>query len=217
MRSHEAARAVPALAGLIFAVLYVVALVMVPPLPGVDEPGDVVRTHLVEHASSIRVQALLVTLGTLMLVVVLGYARTRLDGPGGQVFTIGSAALVAEVGIEMWFTSGLALHAATLEGGTARVLADVTSMWGPILTVADVMVAVPIAMAARSGRLPRWLGVLAAVFAVEQVIETVTIVGAPGSFVSPGGLMNFYVGGPLFIVFFLALGIAVSPPRETDG
>ncbi len=215
MHTHEAARAIPAIAGVIFAVLYVVALVMVPPFPGVDESGEAVRIHLAEHASSIRVQALLVTLGTLMLVVVLGYARTRLDGPGGQVFTIGGAVLVAEVGVEMWFTSGLALHAATLDAGTARVLADITSMWGPILTVADVLVAMPIALAAKDGRLPRWLGVLAAVFAVEQLVETVTIVGGPGSFVSPGGTMNLFVGGPLFIVFFLALGFTVSSPHQS--
>jgi hypothetical protein len=48
------------------------------------------------------------------------------------------------------------------------------------------------------------------VFAVEQLIETITIIGPPASFISPGGAMNFYLGGPLFIVFFLALGVALS-------
>ena len=80
-------------------------------------------------------------------------------------------------------------------------------MFGPILTVADVMVAVPIVLAAKAGRFPRWLGGLAAVFAVEQFVETVTIIGGPGSFISPGGPMNMLLGGALFIVFFLALGI----------
>jgi hypothetical protein len=60
------------------------------------------------------------------------------------------------------------------------------------------------------------------VFAVEQLIETITIIGPPASFISPGGAMNFYLGGPLFIVFFLGLGVALSleqaePPTTDDG
>jgi hypothetical protein len=78
------------------------------------------------------------------------------------------------------------------------------------------MVAVPVALAARARRFPRWLGVLAAVFAIEQLVETITIVGGPGSFISPGGPMNFFLGGPLFILFFLALGLAVWFPRTED-
>jgi hypothetical protein len=87
---------------------------------------------------------------------------------------------------------------------------DVAAKWGPILTVADVMVALPIVLATRAGLFPRWLGILAAVFAIEQLIETVTIVGGSGQFISPGGPMNYDLGGALFIVFFLALGLSLS-------
>jgi hypothetical protein len=69
-------------------------------------------------------------------------------------------------------------------------------------------------LAANAGQFPRWLGILAAVFAVQQLIETITIIGPPGSFISPGGSMNFYVGGPLFVVFFLALGVALSMDQQ---
>ena len=90
-------------------------------------------------------------------------------------------------------------------------------MWGPILTVADIMVAGPILLVANEGRLPRWLGIVAAVFAVEQLIETITIIGPPASFISPGGAMNFYLDAPLFIIFFLALGVALSlEPTTVD-
>jgi hypothetical protein len=102
------------------------------------------------------------------------------------------------------------LHANTLDPGVARTVADVAVMFGPILTVADVIVAVPIALAAKAGRFPRWLGVLAAIFALEQFVETVTIIGGPGLFISPGGAMNMFLGGALFIVFFLALGVSTS-------
>jgi hypothetical protein len=42
------------------------------------------------------------------------------------------------------------------------------------------------------------------------------IVGAPGTFIAPGVVMNFFVGGPLFVIFFLALVIAISLAAEAD-
>src|SRR6476646_8792969 len=96
-------------------------------------------------------------------------------------------------------TFGLLALVEVLGSATARTLADVVAMWGPILTVADIMVAEPILLAANEGRFPRWLGIVAAVFAVEQLIETITIIGPPASFISPGGAMNFYLGGRRFI------------------
>jgi hypothetical protein len=53
-------RFLPAAAGVTFAALYGVALVVVPPLPGVDKPGGEVVAHLNEYASAMRLQALLV-------------------------------------------------------------------------------------------------------------------------------------------------------------
>lgn len=205
------------IAGIAFAVLYAAALLMVPTLPGIDRPGYDIVAHVNEHADGMRIQALLVAFGSLALVVVLGFARERLAGPASYVFTIGSAVLLVQVTIATWFTAGLALHPDQLGSATARTVTDVVTMWGPMLTAADIMVAVPILLAANEGQFPRWLGIAAAVFAVEQLIETITIIGPPGSFISPGGPMNFYLGGPLFILFFLALGIALSlEPRAAD-
>jgi hypothetical protein len=198
------------IAGIAFAVLYAAALLMVPTLPGIDKPGYDIVSHVNEHSGAMRMQVLLVTFGSLALVVVLGCARDKLTGPAGYVFTIGSAVVLVEVGIAMWFTGGLALHPDQLGSATARTVTDIVTMGGPILTAADIMVAVPILLAANAGEFPRWLAIIAAIFAVEQLIETVTIIGPPGSFISPGGAMNFYLGGPLFILFFLALGVALS-------
>ena len=210
-------RRTPMIAGIAFAVLYGVALIMVPTLPGIDRPGRDVVAHVNEHSGGMRAQALLVAFGSLALVVLLGYARDRLSGPPAYVFTIGSAIVLVQVGIATWFTAGLALHPEGLGSGTARTITDIVTMWGPMLTIANIMVAAPILLAANDGQFPRWLGIAAAVFAVEQLIETITIIGPPGSFVSPGGPMNFYLGGPLFILFFLALGIALSlDPHPAD-
>jgi len=198
------------IAGIAFAVLFTAGLLVVPTLPGIDKAGYDVVSFVNAHAGAMRMQVLLTTFGALALVIVLGYARDRLVGPQAYVLTIGSALVLVEVFIAMWFSGGLALHPDQLGSATARTIADIASMFGPILTVADIMVAVPILLAANAGRFPRWLGVLAAVFAVEQLIETITIIGPPASFISPGGAMNFYLGGPLFILFFLGLGVALS-------
>jgi hypothetical protein len=209
------AHRLPQVAGVVFAVLFAVALLMVPPLPGIDESGEAIVAHVVAHGSAIRLQAVLVALGSVALVIVLGHARTRVDGAAGHVLTIGSAVIITEVIVEMWLTSGLTLHAGSLNPSTARILTDVAVMWGPLLTVADVMVAVPIALASVQGKFPRWLGALAAVFALEQLVETATIVGGSG-FIEPGGAMNLYVGGALFVVFFLALGLTSGATRPTE-
>ena len=203
------------IAGIAFAVLFAAALLMVPTLPGIDKPGYDIVSHVNEHSGAMRMQALLVTFGSLALVVVLGYARDRLTGPPAYVFTIGSAVALVEVFIAMWFTAGLALHPDQLGSATVRTITDIAAMWGPILTVADIMVAVPILLAANDDRFPRWLGMVAAVFAVEQLIETITIIGPPASFISPGGTMNFYLGGPLFIIL-LALGVALSLQQPVE-
>jgi hypothetical protein len=210
-------RRIPLVAGIVFAVLFAVGLAMVPPMPGTDQSASAVVSYFREHSGVVRLQVLLLTLGFLALVIVLAYARTRLDGPAGYAFTIGSALIIAEFSVELWFVGGLALHVNTLDPAVARTVVDVALMFGPILTVADVIVAVPIALAARAGRFPRWLGVLAAVFAAEQFIEAVTIIGGPGLFISPGGAMNMLLGGALFIIFFLALGITVGVTAPAVG
>lgn len=217
-------RRIPLVAGIVFAVLFTFALLMVPTLPGTEQPASAVVSHFREHADAIRLQALLLTVGFLALVVVLAYARSRLQGPSGYALTIGSALIIAEFSVELWFTSGLALHANTLDPAVARTAADLALMFGPVLTVADVIVAVPIALAAKAGHFPRWLGFLAAIFALEQFVETVTIIGGPGLFISPGGPMNMFLGGALFIVFFLSLGVSTAltpatatPTDDTNG
>ncbi|ORB66080.1 hypothetical protein [Mycolicibacterium tusciae] len=209
-------RRTPMTAGIAFAVLYAVALVLTPRFPGIDKPGSAIVAHVNEHSAEMRAQALLLAFGSLALVVLLGYARERLAVPASYVFTIGAAALLVQVFIATWFTAGLALHPEQLGSGTARTITDVVTMWGPMLTVTNLMMAVPILLAANAGQFPRWLGIVAAVFAVEQLIETITIIGPPGSFISPGGPMNTYLGAPLFILFFLALGVALSLQQQRD-
>ena len=195
-------RRAPMIAGLAFAVLYATAVLVIPALAGSDE-------------GVVRAQALLLAFAVLALVVVLAFARERLTGPAAHVFTIGSAVLVAQLCLAIWFTGGPALRPGQLDTDAARVVGDVGAMWLPAATVAHILVAVPILLAANEDLLPRWLGTGAAVFTVEQLVETITIIGPPGSFISPGGPMNQYLGGTLTAAFFLAVGVALSLPEGT--
>lgn len=203
-------RRTPMIAGIAFGVLFALALVTGPGMPGIDRPGLDIVSYVNEHSATMRVHALLVAFGSLALVVVFGHARDRLTGPAGYVFTIGSALVLAQIAVATWFTAGFALNPAQLGSATARTIGDIVAMSAPMLTFANIMVAVPILLAANEDRFPRWLGIAAAVFTVEQLIETITIIGPPGSFISPGGPMNAYLGGSLFVVFFAALGVALS-------
>jgi hypothetical protein len=208
-------RRVPLAAAVAFAVLSVFAVVVVPLGPGIERPGSEVVEYIGAHAPMIRLQALLTALALLATAVIVGYARDRLDGPAGYIFTVGAAVLIAQVGLQVWFSAGLALHQSTLEPATARALADILAMWGPLLTVAAILLAGPVVWGGRHGRFPRWMTVIAAVFVVEQFVEILTIIGPVGSFIAPGGPMNVFGGGALFGVFLFALGLALGlPDRE---
>ena len=185
------------IAGIAFAVLYAAAVVVLHALPGSD-PGV------------LRVQALLLIFAALALAVLLAFARDQLDGPPARLFTIGSTLLVAQMCVAIWFTGGASLRPNQVPAETALAIEDVRFFWLPTATIAGICVAVPILLSANEDRLPRWIGTGAAIFTVEQLIETITIIGPPGSFISPGGPMNHYLGGTLTAAFFLALGIALS-------
>lgn len=199
-------------AAIAFAVLSVLSVVVAPLSPRADRPGSDVVEHVTRYAGMIRLQALLTSLALLAVAVLIGYARDRLAGPAGHIFTVGAAVLIAQVGIQAWFSAGLALHPATLDPATARTLADISAMWGPLLTVPAIMLAGPVVWAGRSGRFPRWMAVIAAVFVVEQFVEMLTIIGPVGSFIAPGGPMDVFSGGALFVVFLFALGLAMAAP-----
>lgn len=196
-------RRAPMIAGIAFAVLYATAVLVLPALP-VPDPGIV------------RVQGLFLAFSALALVVVFAFARDRLSGPPAHLFTIGSSLAVAQLCASVWFTVGPSLRPGQVTVGTARAIGDVGAMWLPVATIAHILVAIPILLSANEDRLARWLGTLAAVFTVEQLIETITIIGPPGSFISPGGPMNHYLGATLTAAFVLALGVAVTLPGQAS-
>jgi hypothetical protein len=191
----------PMVAGVAFAVLYAAAVLLLPALGGPDSGVP-------------RVRALFLAFAGLALVFVLAFTRDRLTGPPAHLFTLGSVLLVAQLAAAVWFVAGPALRPGPATSAD-RALGDVAAFWLPTATIANICVAVPVLLAANEDRFPRWLGVGAAVFTVEQLLETITIIGPAGSFISPGGPMNHFFGGTLSCAFFLALGVATTLPVRT--
>jgi len=113
--------------------------------------------------------------------------------------------------VQGWVLAGLSWHTPQLSPATARTLLDVASYWGPVLTSATLLMLVPVALLALQGQagLPRWLGAVAGVAAIEQVVETITIFGKTG-FIAPGGPMNLVLGAYLTTIAFVCIGVAVA-------
>jgi hypothetical protein len=201
---------VPLLSALAAAALFVVGSAFLgTPLQVDDSPAKTVA-WLQLHQADVPVAVVCFTLSAIPLFVLAAWVRRALPDVYGYAFLAASGAFVAEFLVSSWFLSGAALHADTIDPGTARSLLDVGAYFGPVLTTTDGVMAGAVALAAlREGVLPRWVGWLSAVFAVEQLAEMSTIYGTSG-FAAPGGAWNSMLGAGLFMVWIIGLGLAVG-------
>ncbi len=202
----------PLFAAIAYVVLLFIGLLVVPAAPEVTASGAKLVRFYRDHDTGLRVVTWLGTLSMIPIVLLLAHLRTRLTGAGRDVMLLGAAGLVTGTSVWLWFNAGLALHADTLDPRVARTVVDVGSYFGPVLTVSIVLLVAPIGVAAwrGSGGFPRWLAWITAVFAIEQLIETITVMGTRG-FIAPGGPMNFMLGAGLFAIWVVAAGAATSP------
>jgi hypothetical protein len=183
--------------------LYLIGAVALgsPPV-ATDSSADVVA-WLREHHDAVRVYAWTATFGMLAFTVTVGIVRSTLPPPFSHVFLLGGAAFIVETAVQAWLWAGLALHPDQLQPADARMVLDIASFWGPILTGATMaMIGAVTALGLRAIPLiPRWLTALGAIAFAEQAIETVTVFGTHG-FTSPGGDMNLLLGAGLTGVWF---------------
>jgi hypothetical protein len=200
-----------------FAALYIVAAVVLGTTPDANDDGPAVLRWFQRNGGHVRAWLWLLTLALPLFATFAALVRSRLPSPHRDVFFFGAIALAAETAVWGWVWAGLSWHTAQLQPATARTLVDVASYYGPVLTGATITMFVAVAIVAlgRRAGLPRWLGVLAAVVAIEQLVETITIFGHHG-FIAPGGAMNFDLGAPLTIVAFVCLGITAARSMSTE-
>jgi hypothetical protein len=194
-----------------FGVLYLLASLALGTTPSPHDSGEVVSAWFRHNGGHVRLWLWLLTLSLPLLGIFGAIIRGQLPDGYGDVFLLGITTFIAETAVQGWIWAGASWHAAQLAPSTARTVLDAASFWGPVLNSATVLTLAPITVLAfTSGhRLPRWIGYIAGLALIEQLVETVTIFGQSG-FIAPGGAMNLYLGGGLVAVSWLALGISTA-------
>jgi hypothetical protein len=200
------------------AVLYLAGAVALGTPPDATDRGEDVVSWFRQNSGHVHAWIWFGTLTLPLVAVFASFIRNRLSAPYGDVFFFGMVAFATQSAVYAWIWGGLAWHTATLQPATARLVLDVASYWGPVLTGSTVMTLGPVVILAiqRRDGLPQWLGILSAVALVEQLVETITIFGNRG-FTAPGGPMNNLLGAGLVAVSWLSLGIVVARKIPDDG
>jgi hypothetical protein len=185
---------------------YLVGSVSLGSPPGVSDSPAVVAQWFIDHRDAARLYAWTAVFATLAFAVVAGIVRGVLPAPSRDVFLLGAGAFIAETAVQAWCWAALALHPAAIRPATARVVLDVASYWGPLLTGATTtMIGAVTVLGLRSRPpIPRWLTGLGLVAFAEQALETITVFGTHG-FTEPGGPMNTVLGAALTAIWLAGL------------
>jgi hypothetical protein len=191
-----------------FGLLYLGAALTLGSAPESGDNGVAVAGWFRDHDGRVRASVWLLTLSLPFFATFAALIRAQLPAVYRDIFFFGAITLAAETAVQAWLWAGMAWHSDRLEPGAARTLLDIASFWGPVLTSTTMTMLAPIALVSlrRASGLPRWLGALAAIAFVEQLVETITVFGRHG-FIAPSGPMNIYLGAGLVAVTLLALGI----------
>jgi len=162
----------PLLAAIVYVGATFASAIGLPKAPDVNASGEVLVRYYRDHADALRTATWLLTWALVPFVILMAHVRSFLSGLCRDVMLISITMFLATGTVWTWFNAGLALHAATLDPHVTRTLVDISVYFGPILTVADVLLAGAIGLAAwrGDGGLPRWLAYFSAVFALEQAI-----------------------------------------------
>jgi hypothetical protein len=194
-----------------FALLYLGATIALGTPPDVNDNGAAVSRWFASNGGHVRTWAWLLTLSAPLFALYAAFVRQHLPVGLRDLWLIGAVAFIAETAVQSWVWLALAFHTHSISPETSRTLLDVANYWGPVLTSTTIMMLTSVVVAAfdTASRLPRWLGVIAAVAVVEQLVETLTIFGRHG-FMAPGGPMNLFLGAGLVAVALLALGFVVA-------
>lgn len=186
--------------------LYLLGAVALGTPPSASDTPHHVAAWFAEHGGAARTYAWTSTLGTLSFATTAALLARTLPPLSRDVFLLGAAAFVVETAVQAWCWAALALHPAQIAPSDARLLLDVASYWGPLLTGATTTMigAVTVLGLRRRPTIPAWLTALGIVAFLEQVAETVTVFGKTG-FLAPGGAMNTLLGAGLTALWLAGL------------
>lgn len=191
-----------------FGLAYLAATAALGSPPDGGDTAATVSAWFRDHDGNVRTWLWLLTVSSPLFAVFAALIRSVLPAPHRDVFFVGAIAFIAETAVQGWLWGALALHPDAATPGTMQVLFAAASYWGPVLTSTTLMMLLPVAVAGLSGDTgwPRWVGLVAAVAAAEQLVETITVFGRHG-FLAPGGPMNVYLGAGLTAVALVSMGV----------
>jgi hypothetical protein len=193
-----------------FFVLFAIATFASGTPPKPNDSGQAIMAWITEHQTGVRWSAWCVLIAGILFIVYALVLRDILAGLAGNAFLVGAVGTGVLTTSVTWINLGLARRPGSVDPATARTLYDVASYWGPMLITFTVLTLAPLAYAGlKGGQLPKWVGALAAIVMIEQLIESVTIFGS-GGFIAPGGAMNTLPGAGLTLITWLAAGVVAS-------
>ena len=193
-----------------FVVLFVVSTAVLGTPPGINDSGAEIVKWMTAHHDAVRWSVWIATFSAPLFAIYAVLMAEVLGGVLGRVFLFGAVAVAVLTVAQSWIIAAVARRPGEIDPATARTLLDVASYWGPTLTAFTTLTLGAIALGAlQHGTLPRWVGYVAAVGLIEQVIETITVTGTRG-FTGAGGAMNTILGAGLTVLAWLVAGIAAS-------
>jgi hypothetical protein len=171
-------------------------------MPTIGSSGQEVAQWFSDNGFRAQAYAWTGAFVSLGLCVFGGQVAMLLPEPNRLIFFAGAFGFAITAQVQAWIWAGLAFYPQALEPAVARTVFDIAAYWGPLVNGSTAAMAGTVAALGfgKSPVIPRWLAGLSCLFALEQVIETMTVFGKSGFF-SPGGTMNVYVGGILGFIW----------------
>jgi len=205
----------PTIAAVSFVLLLAGAVLVCDVPPQVDDSGQAILAWVQTNQRAIGAQVWLSTVAWLPGALLFTLVHRRMRGALATAFLLGIAVTMCLIFVSGMLRLGLMRHASALTASEARLVADIEAQWAPLATVGNVLQAGALAVAVRREQFVPWLFPISLMFAVEQGVETVTIL-LSGNIWGPGGLLNL-AGAALYLVWILAIGIGVSASILADG
>ena len=199
-------------AGLVFVLLFVIALVIVPNPPKSGAPAREIQHHFAEHAGAIRVSTFFGVISVVFFIALLAGLRSRVDRFGADVFAgiaFGAGLVLAGLAMVAAVVSlTLAAEAPDLGLDTVRATYGLTSFYPAVATGVVFSLAAAVGVGAlRNHALPTWVGYISFAYAAYEVIESFTVLATSGAF-EPGGVVNSF-GTVLFALWAACVSVAL--------